>query len=95
MTEKWEDLGINIDLEKHEILNILAREIFVKEHKFRWPVEQRERLERTIAVFNPYELNNKSVFFFLNTYNWLIHTSVESSHLFRSPVIKGDSSFLE
>jgi len=91
----WKKLGIDIDAEKTEIIEKLADEIFVTEHKLRYPREQRIRLSYTTSIYSQFYFQDYRIRFFFELYNSWLHLSVDRSHLFRSPKIKGDTSFLE
>jgi len=73
----------------------LAKGIFVKENKFRYPVEQKNRLVDTTYAYNRFNLNERMIDFFVESYNHLIRNEIDRSNLWRDPKIRGESSFLE
>lgn len=85
----------DFDSVKNDVLENLAKNIFVKESKFRYLVEQRHRLSKTNYIFNRINLNDKSIEYFVVAYNLLIRIDVDRSNLWRSPKIRGEKSFLE
>jgi len=91
----WEKYGVDFNAHKFEILDLLSKEIFVTEHKFRYPIEQRMRYEQTIALWSLLNVNRYRIAFFFELYNRWLHLHIDRSNLFKSPVIKGDQSFLE
>jgi len=91
----WDKFGVDFDSVKFDILEILAKEIYVTEHKFRYPIEQRIRLQNTTQLLSYFSLNHYRIEFFFDVYNSWLRLHVDRSHLFRSPHIKGDLSFLE
>jgi len=91
----WRKYGIDFDSEKAELLEKLATQIFVTEHKLRWPLEQRIRLSYTQAIFSSFDLNQYRIEFFFELYNSWLGLHIDRSHLFKSPKIKGDTSFIE
>ena len=91
----WKKYGVNFDEAKFDILDILSKELFITENKFRYPIEQRLRLQATTRLLSYFNLNNYRIEFFFDMYNSWIRLNVARSHLFQSPHIKGDLSFLE
>lgn len=77
------------------MLEVLAKGIFVKESKFRFPIEQRNRLTNSIEIYNQIALNERMIEFFVESYNYMIRIEVDRSNLWRDPKIKGESSFIE
>ena len=73
----------------------LAQRIFVKENKFRYPIEQKARLEKTNYIYNRIKLNDYVIYYFVESYNILLRLDIDRSNLWRSPKIQGESSFLE
>ena len=80
---------------KNEVLERLAREIFVKENKYRYLVEQKQRLAKTNYIFNRVQLHEKSIEYFVEGYNILLRVDIERSNLWRSPKVQGECSFQE
>jgi hypothetical protein len=93
--DSWKALGVDIDAAKTDILERWAEEIFVTEHKLRYPVEQRIRLSYTSSIYSSFDFENYRIAFFFDLYNSWLNLSIDRSHLFRSPKVKGDTSFLE
>lgn len=91
----WRKYGIDFESEKSEILEKLSSQIFVTEHKLRWPLEQRIRLSYTHAIFSSFDLNKYRIEFFYELYNTWLGLHIDRSHLFRSPKVRGDASFVE
>ncbi|EWS72332.1 hypothetical protein TTHERM_000939159 (macronuclear) [Tetrahymena thermophila SB210] len=91
----WNDLGVNIEHEKQEILVELSEQIFVKESKLRWVHEQRQRLAHTTYVFSGLEFQNVKVGFFIDSYNFLLQELAHRSNLYQSKDIVGEKSFHE
>ena len=92
----WKKHGVtDIDSVKNQLLAALSKGIFVKEHKFRYPVEQKTRLVSTTEIYNKINLNETMIGYFVESYNHLIRIEIDRSNLWRNPKIKGDSSFLE
>ena len=61
----------------------------------RYPIEQSLRLSYTSAIFSELKLADYRLGFFVELYNSWLNLSIDRSHLFRSPKVKGDLSFLE
>ncbi len=91
----WKKYGIDFDAEKADILEKLSSEIFVTEHKLRWPIEQRIRLSYSQAIFSSFDLNKYRIEFFYDLYNSWLSLHIDRSHLFRSSKVRGDTSFVE
>jgi len=91
----WDKYGVDFDTIKFDILEILSHQILVTEHKFRYPIEKRNRLQSTTQLLSYFNLNSYRIEFFFDMYNGWIRLDVDRSNLFRSPKIKGDTSFLE
>lgn len=92
----WKKQGVtDFDAVKNEILEILANNIFVKENKFRYPIEQKNRLNKTNYIFNRIDLNDYFIDYFIDCYNLLIKIDIDRSNLWQSPKIRGQTNFLE
>ncbi|KRW99169.1 hypothetical protein PPERSA_07412 [Pseudocohnilembus persalinus] len=84
----WHELGIDIESQKSQILEQLARQVFIKDHKLRWPVEQRNRLAHTQEVYSYIDLSQYYVGYFFESYNTLLQNSIERSHLWQDKNIR-------
>jgi len=94
-TLAWSRLGVDIEAYKMEIVDRWAEEIFVTEHKLRYVLEQKRRLNHTTSLYSLNNFEESRIEFFFECYNDWVNLDIERSHLFRSPKIKGDTSFLE
>jgi hypothetical protein len=45
--DTWTKYGIDINAEKEDLLELLSQKIFVKDNKYRYLIEQRNRLAST------------------------------------------------
>jgi len=92
----WKKQGIlDFDSVKNEVLEILAQNIYVKENKFRYPIEQKNRLMKTTYLYGRIKLNETMIDYFIQSYNVLLRLDIDRSNLYRSPKVKGDNSFME
>lgn len=92
--EPWSNYRVNPNDFKVEVLDELSTSIFVKEHKMRWPVEQRERRQTSIAVLARLDWSKLMIGGIVEIYNIFIHKSVDASHLYTSPQIPGPKTSL-
>lgn len=91
----FEHFGIDFDKHKAEIIELLANQIIVKEHKLNYIKERRLRRAQTTKVFLTSSYNDISVGGFVEMYQAIINSSVAQSHLWQAPAIEGALSFQE
>jgi hypothetical protein len=72
------------------ILTDLAFNIYVKEHRQRYQLEQKDRYYKSLKTFNYAFYSTKSVEDFIKDYNTFINSEIKRSHFNLSPKIEAN-----